>query len=111
MGRWSGRVNSVERGFPLPPRASETRLAWGLTREKPPRRRGFSRSGWPDLNRRPLDPQSSALTKLRHSPRWSPPMTGAVSSEAPGGANGQLTAGESVPPPGSGPGLAGDGLR
>jgi hypothetical protein len=25
-------------------------------------------SGWPDLNRRPLDPQSSALTKLRHSP-------------------------------------------
>src|SRR5687768_2583792 len=27
-------------------------------------------SGWPDLNRRPLDPQSSALTKLRHSP-WS----------------------------------------
>jgi hypothetical protein len=27
-----------------------------------------SLSGWPDLNRRPLDPQSSALTKLRHSP-------------------------------------------
>ena len=29
---------------------------------------GFSPSGWPDLNRRPLDPQSSALTNLRHSP-------------------------------------------
>ena len=28
----------------------------------------FRWSGWPDLNRRPLDPQSSALTKLRHSP-------------------------------------------
>jgi hypothetical protein len=27
-------------------------------------------SGWPDLNRRPLDPQSSALTKLRHSPSF-----------------------------------------
>ena len=25
-------------------------------------------SGWRDLNPRPLDPQSSALTKLRHSP-------------------------------------------
>jgi hypothetical protein len=25
-------------------------------------------SGWGDLNSRPLDPQSSALTKLRHSP-------------------------------------------
>jgi hypothetical protein len=25
-------------------------------------------SGRPDLNRRPLDPQSSALTKLRHGP-------------------------------------------
>jgi hypothetical protein len=25
-------------------------------------------SGWRDLNSRPLDPQSSALTKLRHSP-------------------------------------------
>ena len=27
-------------------------------------------SGWGDLNSRPLDPQSSALTKLRHSPYW-----------------------------------------
>jgi hypothetical protein len=27
-----------------------------------------SASGWGDLNSRPLDPQSSALTKLRHSP-------------------------------------------
>jgi hypothetical protein len=26
------------------------------------------KSGWGDLNPRPLDPQSSALTKLRHSP-------------------------------------------
>ena len=34
-------------------------------------------SGWGDLNSRPLDPQSSALTKLRHSPcstRSYPPM-------------------------------------
>src|SRR5262249_32174618 len=30
---------------------------------------------WPDLNRRPLDPQSSALTKLRHSP-YSPVSLG-----------------------------------
>ena len=29
---------------------------------------GLSWSGWRDLNSRPLDPQSSALTKLRHSP-------------------------------------------
>jgi hypothetical protein len=29
--------------------------------------RGFE-SGWRDLNPRPLDPQSSALTKLRYSP-------------------------------------------
>jgi hypothetical protein len=28
----------------------------------------FLASGWGDLNSRPLDPQSSALTKLRHSP-------------------------------------------
>ena len=28
----------------------------------------FYWSGWRDLNSRPLDPQSSALTKLRHSP-------------------------------------------
>lgn len=25
-------------------------------------------SGWADSNRRPLDPQSSALTKLRYTP-------------------------------------------
>ena len=30
--------------------------------------RGFVPSGWGDSNSRPLDPQSSALTKLRHSP-------------------------------------------
>ena len=35
-------------------------------------------SGWPDLNRRPLDPQSSALTKLRHSPYCQRPVTGGV---------------------------------
>ena len=29
----------------------------------------INQSGWPDLNRRPLDPQSSALSKLRYSPR------------------------------------------
>src|SRR5215207_3147684 len=29
-------------------------------------------SGWGDLNSRPLDPQSSALTKLRHSPYQRP---------------------------------------
>jgi hypothetical protein len=29
-------------------------------------------SGWADLNRRPLDPQSSALSKLRHSPQRHP---------------------------------------
>ena len=29
-------------------------------------------SGWGDLNSRPLDPQSSALTKLRHSPHVFP---------------------------------------
>ena len=30
-------------------------------------------SGWGDLNSRPLDPQSTALTKLRHSPHSVPP--------------------------------------
>src|SRR5438093_4307575 len=33
-------------------------------------------SGRADLNRRPLDPQSSALTKLRHGPYRSPDSTG-----------------------------------
>src|ERR1700728_799333 len=44
-------------------------------------------SGWPDLNRRPLDPQSSALTKLRHSPftvvRGQSPRTAATLPSAP----------------------------
>src|SRR5882762_2251269 len=30
---------------------------------------GRPQSGWGDLNSRPLDPQSSALSKLRYSPR------------------------------------------
>src|SRR5690606_22743090 len=36
--------------------------------KKPPGSGGFGESGWGDSNSRPLDPQSSALTKLRHSP-------------------------------------------
>ena len=39
---------------------------------------GYSQSGCRDLNPGPLDPQSSALTKLRHSPQIG-------SEEIPGG--------------------------
>jgi hypothetical protein len=37
----------------------------------PVRSRGWS--GRPDLNRRPLAPQASALTRLRHAPQEKPP--------------------------------------
>jgi hypothetical protein len=40
-------------------------------------------SGWPDLNRRPLDPQSSALTKLRHSPSCHSPFVSDLDERSP----------------------------
>jgi hypothetical protein len=42
--------------------------AENVERTKAPLRRGFLLSGRPDLNRGPLVPQTSALTRLRHAP-------------------------------------------
>src|ERR1051326_6256503 len=43
------------------PRAVTTVLPWALKRSK-------KWSGWPDSNRRPPDPQSGALSRLRYIP-------------------------------------------
>ena len=61
--------------------AGWTASDWSSDAAKPPNHRGFRWSGWPDLNRRPSDPQSDALPtcatarKGDHPSQREPPAT------------------------------------
>ncbi len=79
--RWSARDRAARNRRPGTGRSHYLRQwrgscmsTWSLSRSPiiPPPDNAVTRenveSGWPDLNRRPLRPERSALTKLRHSP-------------------------------------------